>query len=161
MNVPGLDFSQLAVTDVTHAMQLALGPVFLLNGVGVLLAMLTSRLSRIVDRARMLEMRLPRAGEDESREIHDYIATTSRRARLINRAITLGTVAALLVATVVAVLFATAFVTFPIGPVVAVLFVICMGSLVGSLWCFLLEVRIATYSLRFASAPTKVRDTLR
>ena len=32
------------------------GPVFLLNGVGVLLAMLTSRLSRIVDRARTVDI---------------------------------------------------------------------------------------------------------
>ena len=55
MNVPGLDLSQLDVPDVTHAMQLALGPVFLLNGVGVLLSMLTNRLARIVDRARVLE----------------------------------------------------------------------------------------------------------
>ena len=149
MNLPGLDLSQVAVSDVAHAMQLALGPVFLLNGVGVMLAMLTTRLSRIVDRARALEARLPVAGEDEVVEIHRVLAVTSRRARLMNRAITLGTVAALLVATVVALLFATAYVTFPIGPAIAVLFVICMGSLVGSLWCFLIEVRVATEALRF------------
>jgi hypothetical protein len=149
MNLPGLDLTQIAVSDVAHAMQLALGPVFLLNGVGVMLAMLTTRLARIVDRARALEARLPVAGEDESREIHRVLTVTSRRARLMNRAITLGTVAALLVATVVALLFATAYVTFPIGPAIAVLFVICMGSLVGSLWCFLIEVRVATEALRF------------
>lgn len=149
MNLPGLDLSQIAVSDVAHAMQLALGPVFLLNGVGVMLAMLTTRLSRIVDRARDLEARLPVAGEVEIAEIHRVLGVTSRRARLMNRAITLGTVAALLVATVVALLFATAYVTFPIGPVIAVLFVICMGSLVGSLWCFLIEVRVATEALRF------------
>lgn len=149
MNLPGLDLSQIAVSDVAHAMQLALGPVFLLNGVGVMLAMLTTRLSRIVDRARDLEARLPVAGEAEINEIHRVLGVTSRRARLMNRAITLGTVAALLVATVVALLFATAYVTFPIGPVIAVLFVICMGSLVGSLWCFLIEVRVATEALRF------------
>ena len=149
MNVPGLDFSQLNVPDVTHSMQLALGPVFLLNGIGVLLAMMTARLARIVDRARGLEMRLHVAGEAEVAEIHMTLATISRRGRLVNRAITLATVAALLVATIVALLFTTLFVTFPTGPVVAALFVICMGALVGSLWCFLLEVRIATYSLRF------------
>jgi hypothetical protein len=149
MNLPGLDLSQVAVSDVAHAMQLALGPVFLLNGVGVMLAMLTTRLSRIVDRARDLEARLPVAGEEEVVEIHRVLAVTSRRARLMNRAITLGTVAALLVATVVALLFATAYVTFPIGPAIALLFVICMGSLVGSLWCFLIEVRVATEALRF------------
>ena len=69
MNFPGLDFSQLGVTDVTHSMQLALGPVFLLNGVGVLLAMMTARLARIVDRARALEVRLMTAGEAEAEEI--------------------------------------------------------------------------------------------
>jgi hypothetical protein len=149
MNLPGLDLSAVAVSDVAHAMQLALGPVFLLNGVGVMLAMLTTRLARIVDRARGLEARLPNAVESELREIHRVLAVTSRRARLMNRAITLGTVAALLVATVVALLFAAAFLTFPIGPTIALLFVTCMVALFGSLWCFLVEVRVATEALRF------------
>jgi hypothetical protein len=149
MNLPGLDLSAVAVSDVAHAMQLALGPVFLLNGVGVMLAMLTTRLARIVDRARALEARLPLAVESELREIHRVLAVTSRRARLMNRAITLGTVAALLVATVVALLFAAAFLTFPIGPTIALLFVTCMAALFGSLWCFLVEVRVATEALRF------------
>jgi len=149
MNFPGIDLSQLDVPDVTHAMQLALGPVFLLNGVGVLLAMLTARLARIVDRARVLEERLPNAGEAESADIHKTFKVTSRRARLVNRAITLATVAALLVASIVALLFTTGFVTFPTGPVIAVLFVICMLALVGSLWCFLVEVRVSTHALRF------------
>ena len=128
-----LDFAALAVTDVTHAMQLALGPVFLLNGIGVLLAMLTSRLARIIDRARSLEGRLHNAGTEDPIEIKRVLRFTSRRARLVNRAITLGTVAALLVAVAVALLFGAAFVTFPTAPVVAVLFVVCMGALVGSL----------------------------
>jgi hypothetical protein len=149
LNFGWFDLSQLAITDVTHAMQLALGPVFLLNGIGVLLSMMTSRLSRIVDRARALETRLPTAGEDENREIHRVLKVTVLRARLMNRAITFGTIAALLVASVVALLFATAFITFPIGPTIAVMFVICMASLVGSLWCFLSEVRVATAALRF------------
>ncbi len=149
MNFPGLDLSQLNVPDVTHAMQLALGPVFLLNGIGVLLAMMAARLARIVDRARTLEARLPVAGEAEVAHIHHTFQLTSRRARLVNRAITLATVAALLVALIVALLFTTGFLTFPTGPLVAALFVICMVALVGSLWCFLLEVRISTQALRF------------
>ena len=137
------------VTDVAHAIQLSLGPVFLLNGLGVLLAMLTSRLARIVDRARVLEARLPQAGEGEAAEIHSYLATTSRRARLMNRAITLGTMAALLVAMVVVLLFATAFVKFPFGASIALVFIGAMLALVGALWCFLIEVRVATAALRF------------
>ena len=69
MNVVGFDLSQLGVPDVTHAMQLALGPVFLLNGVGILLSLLTARLARIVDRARSLEARLPVAEEAQAAEL--------------------------------------------------------------------------------------------
>jgi hypothetical protein len=143
-----LDF-MVPVTDVAHAIQLSLGPVFLLNGLGVLLAMLTSRLARIVDRARVLEARLPQASEEETAEIHRYLAITSRRGRLMNRAITLGTVATLLVALVVVLLFATAFVKFPFGASIALVFIGAMLALVGALWCFLIEVRVATAALRF------------
>ena len=136
------------VTDVAHAIQLSLGPVFLLNGLGVLLAMLTSRLARIVDRARVLEARLPSVGGEEATEIHRVLAVTSRRARLMNRAITLGTMAALLVALVVVLLFATAFVKFPFGASIALVFIVAMLALVGALWCFLIEVRVATAALR-------------
>ena len=143
-----LDFT-VPVTDVAHAIQLSLGPVFLLTGLGVLLAMLTSRLARIVDRARVLEARLPQASEEEAAEIHRYLAITSRRGRLMNRAITLGTMAALLVALVVVLLFATAFVKFPFGASIALVFIGAMLALVGALWCFLIEVRVATAALRF------------
>jgi hypothetical protein len=151
MTLPGLDLSQVELGHVAQAMQLALGPVFLLNGVGVMLSMLTSRLARIVDRARLVEARLPLAEEEELREIHRVLDVTRQRARLMNRAITLGTVAALLVATLVALLFSAAFLTFPVGPPIALLFVTCMGALVGSLWCFLLEVRVATAGLRIGT----------
>jgi hypothetical protein len=147
-----LDF-MVPVTDVAHAIQLSLGPVFLLNGLGVLLAMLTSRLARIVDRARVLEARLPSVGEEEVTEIHRVLAVTSRRARLMNRAITLGTMAALLVALVVVLLFATAFVKFPFGASIALVFIVAMLALVGALWCFLIEVRVATAALRIG--PTR------
>jgi hypothetical protein len=53
------------------------------------------------------------------------------------------------VALVVALLFAAAFVSFPTAPVIALLFVSCMGALVGSLLCFLVEVRVSTAALRF------------
>ena len=41
--------------DIAHLIQSALAPVFLLSGVGVTLGVMTSRLTRAVDRARHLE----------------------------------------------------------------------------------------------------------
>jgi hypothetical protein len=110
--------------------------------------MLTSRLARIVDRARVMEADLQKAENAEGRLLIARLAVTSRRARLMNRAITLSTVAALLIALVVAFLFSSAFTQLPLTFAIALLFIISMLSLVGALWCFLIEVRIATASLR-------------
>jgi hypothetical protein len=44
--------------DISHTIQLAIAPVFLLTGVGTKLAVLTNRLARIIDRSRVLEDRL-------------------------------------------------------------------------------------------------------
>ena len=73
MALPGLEFAQVQVGDVARAIQLSLTPVFLLNGVGVLLAMLTTRLARIVDRARTLEERLPTASVQGAHDIHTVL----------------------------------------------------------------------------------------
>ncbi len=147
-----LAMTQVPVTDVVHAIQLSLAPVFLLNGIGVLLAMLTSRLSRIVDRARVMESELETAPAAEGRLMVARLRVTSRRARLMNRAITLSTVAALLIALVVALLFTSAFTPLPLTLAISMLFILSMSSLVGALWCFLIEVRIATASLRIGPA---------
>ena len=146
MNV--FEISQAPISDVAHAIQLSLAPVFLLSGIGVLLGMLTSRLARIVDRARVMEQRLQFAAEQEMRDLLAWLLVITRRARLMNRAITLSTIAALLVASVVALLFASAFSSFSLAPLIGLLFILSMMSLIASLLCFLLEIRIATASLR-------------
>ena len=46
------------VAALGHVIQLAVAPVFLLSGVSGLLGVLTNRLTRIIDRARVLEERL-------------------------------------------------------------------------------------------------------
>jgi len=39
-----------SITTLAHVIQLAVGPVFLLSGIGAILAVLTNRLARVVDR---------------------------------------------------------------------------------------------------------------
>ncbi len=139
---------QMPVTDMASAIQLSLAPVFLLNGIGVLLAMLTSRLARIVDRARTLEHRLREASAHEAAELVGILAIIRTRARLMNQSITLGTVSALLVAMVVALLFTSAMISFSLSTLVGLFFIVSMLALVAALISFLVEVRVATASLR-------------
>jgi hypothetical protein len=138
----------IEVVDIAHAIQLAVAPVFLLSGIGVLLGVLTNRLARIVDRARKVEESLRQAVAAAADESRSQLRVAARRARLINISITLSTIAALLVALVIALLFASTFVPINLAGSVAVLFVLAMGALVGALMSFLLEVRVAIDALR-------------
>lgn len=141
-------FTRAEVTDIAHAIQLSVGPVFLFSGIGVFLNVLTSRLARIVDRARPMEERLKTAGLEEAEGLQARLRVMSRRARHINRAITLSTAAALSVALVVVLLFAATFARFSLAVPVSLMFVGAMLLLVGALISFLVEIRIATDALR-------------
>lgn len=138
--------SQVAV--IARVIQLSVAPVFLLSGVGAMLAVLTNRLARIVDRGRFLESQLATAAEHRHDELHRNLLTLSRRAKLANIAISLCTVCALLVCTVIAALFFGAFLELDVSMMVALLFVLAMLALIGGLVLFLREIFIATSNLR-------------
>jgi hypothetical protein len=148
--------------DIVHLIQSAVAPVFLLSGVGVTLGVLTNRLARIVDRARYLEDELENAadaGADAAprsarrRALEANLRVLARRAHYINVAITLSTISALLVALVVILLFANAFLLVNLQLAIALIFVGSMVLLTGAFFAFLIEVRVATASLRIGSPP--------
>ena len=135
------------VIDIAHVIQSSVAPVFLLSGVAASLIVLTNRLGRIVDRARALEVVL--AGHaSRSRELHADLAVLARRADYINIAISLSTIAALLVTLVVVTLFANAYLGSELGVVIALLFVGAMVCLSAAYVAFFIEVRIAMAALR-------------
>lgn len=135
----------LHISTVAEVIQLSVAPVFLLSGVGIILTVLTNRLSRVVERARSLEAAT--AGSDHSMREWE-IQVLARRARLMNRAITLSTVCALLIALVVVALFVDAFTTVDLSRSIALMFVLAMISLIIGLLMFLREVFLAIGALR-------------
>jgi len=139
---------QSTVSDVAHVIQLAVAPVFLLTGVGSLLSVLTSRLGRIIDRARSLEARVAAATPAESEPLHTNLLTLSRRAKLVSAAITLCTACALLICGVIVVLFLSAFIHPTLDKVSAFLFIAAMLALFAGLCFFLREIFLATAALR-------------
>jgi hypothetical protein len=136
------------VVAIGHVIQLAVAPVFLLTGVGALLGVLTSRLGRIIDRARVLEERLAKATESDQAGIHAELRHLSQRARLINVAISLCTVCALLICAVIVALFVGGFLATDASVVIGVVFTGAMLALFAGLVTFLREIYLATRSLR-------------
>ena len=134
---------------IAQSIQLAVAPVFLLSAVGIVLTVLTNRLARVIDRARQLEDMTPAAvGDPDLRERQEQLRVLARRARMLNRAITMGVVCALLVAFVVAAIFVNEFVAFDMSATIAVLFILAMLTFIAGLLLFLREVFLAIGALR-------------
>jgi hypothetical protein len=134
------------VSTVAQVIQLSVAPVFLFSGVGTMLVVLTNRLARIVDRTRALEGRANQPTEDAAFLLD--LDTLHRRAYLIDWAVSLSTLAALLICCVVGVLFVGSFLNAPVTRPVAFCFVAAMAALIGALVCFLREILLATRRIR-------------
>jgi hypothetical protein len=143
------------VASLAQVIQLAVAPVFLLAGVGTTLNVLASRIGRIIDRARVMEERLPSAAPELAQELHKRLQVLSKRATLINRAIALCVLCGLLVSLVVAALFISSSLQIDLARPIGIAFVIALLSLAAALVYFLREVFIATASLTFGGIRQK------
>lgn len=136
-----------AVASLVHAIQLAVAPVFLLTGIATLISVLVNRLSRVIDRARLLEAR--HVPGEAGRADREELATLERRTRHTNRAITFAVSSALMVCGTIASLFLGAFFHVGIVPVAAAFFLAALAALIVALTSFLREVFVAVRTLRF------------
>jgi Protein of unknown function (DUF2721) len=126
--------------DIAHVIQLAIAPVFLLTAVGTLINVLVNRLSRSVDRRRNLFAELPALEGAVAAAAETELGFVRQRVRLVYTAIFLAVMAALLICLLIAIAFIDALIASDLSQVVAVLFVLAMLALIGSLGLFLREV---------------------
>jgi hypothetical protein len=124
--------------------------VFLLTGVGTLLAVLSNRLGRAVDRSRVLEDLLPGLAGEALAVAQGDLILLSRRTRLIYAAIVLAVSCALLICLLIAVAFIDAFLVVNLAKVMGALFVLAMLALIASLAAFLREIFLAVNRARQA-----------
>ena len=138
-----------SIQTLAGVIQLAVAPVFLLAGIAGLLGVLSTRLARIVDRARVIERRIPQAKQDEQRTLLRRETTVLwRRIALINWAIRLCVSGALTVCLVIVAIFLGELVVFNIATPIAVLFVLAMVLIVAGLVFLLCEVNLSTRHMR-------------
>lgn len=131
------------IASITHAIQLAVAPVFLLTAIATLINVLSGRLSRIVDRRRLVHGRLCAPSAETGAEDSAELAMLDRRSRLVYFAIFAAVLSALLVCLVVVAAFIGALLAQDLWKVVAALFILAMSSMVATLGLFLQEVYLA------------------
>ena len=136
--------------EVTHGIQLAVAPVFLLTAVSGMIGALAGRLARIIDRARLVE---DRARESSDRECLDRafkeLTELRLRGRLANGGIALLTLCAFLIGLTIIVLFVGETTGFQISRWAVGGFLSGVVSFLLALMCFLAETLIATRLLNF------------
>jgi hypothetical protein len=124
------------VHNISVAIRDAVAPVFLLTGIGSILSVITGRLVRAIDRARLIH------GMDlQERDSHRVeLKIVISRITWLRRAIALATLAALSVCVSIASLFISAESGINMPQVVMWSFITSMGSVILALMCFLFEI---------------------
>jgi MFS family permease len=135
---------------VTHGIQLAVAPVFLLTAVAAMIGTVAGRLVRIIDRARLLEMRID-ASPAENQMLAEFaeLGNLRTRGRLVNFCIALLTFCAILIGLTIVGLFLGETTEIQIFRVVTVLFLSGVTCFLLALMCFLAETLIASQVLKF------------
>jgi Protein of unknown function (DUF2721) len=128
---------------IAATIQSAVAPVFLFAGIGGILNVIGMRLSRSVDRTRVLEALHAEPKGIEHQKYIAELAMLERRIKHSNRATTLSVASALAVCLVVVLLFFSQISGFDLGTAIALVFVAAMILLAGGLIAFLTEIHIA------------------
>jgi len=141
------------IHDIVPVLQIAIGPVILISGIGLLLLTMTNRLGRTIDRARQLCRELPAASEENREQDLTQIAIIYRRARVLRVSIGLAGFSVLLVATLIIILFVGALLDWQAGVFIVLVFIASMASLFGALVAFLYDINLALHALRLELKP--------
>ena len=140
-----------SVTTVAHVgsiIQTAVAPVFLLAGIGGFLNVCALRMARIVDRARQLEPHILASRGGEHDRLIGELRVLDRRIGIVNLAIFFTVLSAVLICSVVVLLFSDPFTEAPLGIPIAILFMVSIVAIGVGFFIFLLETRLASHTAR-------------
>jgi hypothetical protein len=139
----------ITMNQLVPVLQLAIGPVILISGVGLLLLSFTNRLGRLIDRSRLLH-REQLSGPAPERQglLREQIALIDRRSGILRQAIGLAGLTVLLVSMLILVLFIAALFQLELGVVIVCLFALALLALIGSMIGFLREITLSLEAVR-------------
>lgn len=138
------------ISTVTHGIQLAVAPVFLLTAVSGMIGTVAGRLARIIDRARLLEDRIKSAPEgDAMTPAYAELKRLRLRGWLVNGCIALLTFCAILIGITIVALFIGETTEMQILRIATVSFLSGVSCFLLALVCFLTETLLATQLLKF------------
>ncbi|HEX4343041.1 MAG TPA: DUF2721 domain-containing protein [Verrucomicrobiae bacterium] len=138
----------LPFNEIVPVLQVAIGPVILISGVGLLLLTMTNRLGRAIDRARHLAGEFTELAPEKRIPVKAQVDILYRRAKVLRASITFSVLSALLAAVLIIALFLTALMQWEQVWFISIIFIACMTSLVVSLLLFLGDIQLSLTALK-------------
>lgn len=148
----------MSLADLIPTLQLAVGPVILISGVGLILLSMTNRFGRVIDRSRILTEDLRRAPRSARAKVLAQVRILARRARIVRAGIALAALSVLFAAILVISLFLGALLQLGMVTLIVVLFILCMLSLIASLILFMSDVSLSLRALWLELPPQSQRE---
>jgi hypothetical protein len=133
---------------IVPILQLAIGPVIIISGVGLLLLSMTNRFGRIIDRSRILAESAENDSVNIKHHIKEQMIILMQRARLLRLAIAFISLSLLFDALLIIALFLFALINFEGTIIIISLFIGCMASLIVGLLYFIVDINSSLSALK-------------
>lgn len=133
--------------ELVPLLQIAVGPVILISGIGLLLLSMTNRFARVIDRTREIAEAFRHAPRDEARYLAQ-IQILRRRGNLLRLAIILSVASVLSAALLVIAVFITALLRSDAAVHIVILFLTCMALLIASLVVFIQDLNLSLDAMK-------------
>lgn len=138
----------MSLEQIIPILQLAIGPVIVISGVGLILLSMTNRFGRVIDRSRSLAESMRNGTNEETKGFKRQIEILMRRAYILRRAIALATISLVLAAFLVIALFLVVLMNIEAAKILVLLFVLCLSCLIASLFYFIADINTSLSALK-------------
>ncbi|MDP4024190.1 DUF2721 domain-containing protein [Methylobacterium sp. NEAU 140] len=144
----GLSLGGTSPDDVAHIIQVSLAPAFLLTALATLLNVFSTRLARIADKVNATARDLARADAAETRHLARRLSYLRRRSFLLDIAVVLASLGAVLTLSAILTLFVGALRDAAAATVLFGCFGTALLLTVGAISAFLCEILMAGRGVR-------------
>jgi len=138
----------IPIRELIPVLQMAIGPVILISGVGLLLLTMTNRFGRAVDRSRQLGREMRDVSDAERQRLSEQVKILFRRAEVIRLSIIMAAMSVLLASVLIIVLFVCALMQLEAGFSISALFICCLATLIVSLAAFIRDIQLSLKALK-------------
>ena len=137
----------MLLNNLIGPLQLSIGPVILISGVGLLILSITNRLGRIIDRTRQLSVQYRISLPEDQEMILAELKILTVRAKVVRSSSYLAVLSVLFVSLIIIILFVAALYSLNFAYLLMGLFILCIMSLFSSLVLFLYDIDLSLKAL--------------